>query len=112
MFSSWAWRGTLRVTLWLRRRQRGGGVRSLMGVMNPLLHVTEWMRKRLGSSVAAKGATFPWTREMVGPNPPPPPLHACILKSPPRHHLHPSVVLATLPSSIVLRYLHDDVYPC
>ena len=28
---------------------------------------------RLGSSLAAKAANFPWTREMVGPNPPPPP---------------------------------------
>ena len=37
-----------------------------------VLRITDWMRNRLGSSPAAKAANFPWTREMVGPNPPPP----------------------------------------
>ena len=37
-----------------------------------VLRITDWMRNRLGSSLAAKAANFPWTREMVGPNPPPP----------------------------------------
>ena len=59
MFSWWAWRGTLRGTLWLRRRLRGGGSESDGGDEPTLLHVTKWMRKRLGSSVAAKAATFP-----------------------------------------------------
>ena len=44
-----------------------------------VLHITDWMRNRLGSSLAAKAANFPWTREMVGPNPPPPPPDACVL---------------------------------
>ena len=39
--------------------RRGGGV----------LHITEWMCKRFGSSMAAKAATFPWTSEMLGPPP-------------------------------------------
>ena len=34
-----------------------------------VLHITEWMRNRLGSSLAAKAAHFPWTRGMVAPPP-------------------------------------------
>ena len=63
--------------------EEGGGVSESNGGDEPtLLHVIEWMRKRLASSVAAKAATVPWTREMLGPNPHPPPPDACILKSP------------------------------
>ena len=47
-----------------------------------VLRITDWMRNRLGSSLAAKAANFPCTREMVGPNPPPP-LDACVLRAPP-----------------------------
>ena len=35
-----------------------------------VLRITDWMRNRLGSSLAAKAANFPWTREMVAPPPP------------------------------------------
>ena len=55
----------------------GGGSQSDAGDEPTVLHVTDWMCKRLGSSVAAKAATFPWTREM-----PPPPPDSCFVKSP------------------------------
>ena len=59
----------------------GGGVSECNGGNEPtLLHVTKWRRKRLDRSVAANAATFPSTREVVGPNPSP--LDADILKSP------------------------------
>ena len=59
-------RGTLRGTVWFPRWMGGRG--SLRGGDEPsLLHVTGWIRKRLGSSMAAQAANFPWTREMVGP---------------------------------------------
>ena len=50
-----------------------------------VLRITDWMRNRLGSSLAAKAANFPWTREIIGPNPPPP-LDACVLRAP-----HPTI---------------------
>ena len=62
-----------------------------------VLRITDWMRNRLGSSRAAKAANFPWTREMVGPNPPPPPGRLCPT-SPPPHHLHAPLAAAALPA--------------
>ena len=61
-----------------------GGSKCEGGDELTILHVTEWMCKRLGSSMGAKAATSPWTWEMVGPNHPP--VDACILKSP-----HPTI---------------------
>ena len=45
--------------MWLQRRHKGGGSESSGGDEPTFLYVTEWMRKRLGSSVAAKPTTFP-----------------------------------------------------
>ena len=50
-----------------------GGYNFFGGGKPTLLHVTEWMCKRLGSSLAAKATTFPWTRERVRRDAPPPP---------------------------------------
>ena len=52
--------------------EEGEGGYSFGGGGEPgLLHVTEWIRKRLDSSVAAKAATFPSTRRGCVPTPPP-----------------------------------------
>ena len=59
-----------------------------------VLRITDWMRNRLGSSLAAKAASFPWTREMVGP----PPLGRLCPTSPPPHHLHAPLATAALPA--------------
>ena len=60
-----------------RGKGRGGGDDA-----GGVLRITECMRNRLGSSLAAQAANFPWTREMVGPNPNPPPLDTCVLRAP------------------------------
>ena len=67
-----------------------------------VLRITDWMRNRLGSSLAAKAANFPWTREMVGPNPPPPPLDACVLRAP-----HPTIYTLRW---LVQRFLHKQLH--
>ena len=82
------------------RKKRGGGEGDGDGEgegddAGGVLRITDWMRNRLGSSLAAKAANFPWTREMVGPNPPPPPGRLCPT-SPPPHHLHAPLATAAL----------------
>ena len=62
-----------------------------------VLRITNWMRNRLGSSLAAKAANFPWTREMVAPSPPPP-LDACVLRAP-----HPTIYTLRW---LLRRFLH------
>ena len=63
-----------------------------------VLRITDWMRNRLGLSLAARAANFPWTREMVGPNTPPPPLGRLCPTSPPPHHLHAPLATTALPA--------------
>ena len=59
-----------------------------------VLRITDWMRNRLGSSLAPKAANFPWTREMVAPHPP----GRLCPTSPPPHHLHAPLATAGLPA--------------
>ena len=99
----------LRVRWWWMRRMKSGGLtrglreRKKRGGggegddAGGVLRITDWMRNRVGSSLAAKAANFPWTREMVGPNPPPPPGCLCPT-SPPPHHLHAPLATAALPA--------------
>ena len=58
------------------RKKKGGGEEEGEGEgegddAGGILRITDWMRNRLGSSLAAKAANFPWTRGMVAPPPPP-----------------------------------------
>ena len=88
------------LTWGLRERKKRGGEGDGDGEgggddASGVLRITDWMRNRLGSSLAAKAANFPWTREMVAP--PPPPRHLCPT-SPPPHHLHAPLATAALPA--------------
>ena len=62
------------------------------------MRITDWMRNRLGSSLAAKAANFPRTREMV----PPPPLDACVLRAP-----HPTIYTLRW---LKQRFLHKQLH--
>ena len=71
---------------WMRRMKSGGLTRGLRERKKTwggegegegegddaggVLHITKSLRNRLGSSLAAKAANLPWTREMVAPPPP------------------------------------------
>ena len=85
-------------TLWFRRGQRRGG-QSLMGRMNP------------PSCTSPSGCPRGWVQAWQ-PNlppspsqrrwcPPPPPLGCLHPENPPSHHLHPSVVVATISLEVV-----------
>ena len=79
----------------VKREEEEGGGEGDGDDAGGVFRITDWMRNRVGSSLAAKAANFPWTREMVGPNPPPPPGRLCPT-SPPPHHLHAALATAAL----------------
>ena len=86
------------------RRRGGGGEGDGDGKgegddAGGVLRITDWMRNRLGSSLAAQAANFPWTREMVGP---PPPLNACVLRA-----LHPTICTLRW---LLQRFLHKQLH--
>ena len=86
---------------------KGGGSEYDEGDETTLLHVTKWMRKRLGSS-GGRSCHLPPDKGDGGSQPPPPSLDACILKSS-THHLHLSVVVATLPLEAVAHQGQDPL---